>query len=180
MLDLVYDDAPYHVLFYDGELHVRRTDRFDGWSTQPTAGGVSFFAYGVQGYLDLVPAAEASPDPRERPTNHPDARRRPVDRATPGRGLAAGRSDGVAGRYPRLRGCAESRDGRAPRPPESSTMTDPASSEPPPDALQPSTIADLLAATAVTVGAELRRAGRRRQVAACPPVSGAPASASGT
>jgi DinB superfamily len=38
-------------------------------------------------------------------------------------------------------------------------MTDPASSEPPPDALQPSTIADLLAATAVTVDAELRGLG---------------------
>jgi peptide/nickel transport system substrate-binding protein len=63
MLDRVYDDAPYHVLFYDGDLHARRTDRFDGWSTQPAAGGVSFFAYGVQGYLDLVPAAEASPTP---------------------------------------------------------------------------------------------------------------------
>ena len=63
MLDLVYDDAPYHVLFYDAELHARRTDRFDGWSTQPRTGGVSLFAYGVQGYLDLVPAVEASPTP---------------------------------------------------------------------------------------------------------------------
>jgi hypothetical protein len=63
MLDLLYDDAPYHVLFYDDELHARRTDRFDGWSTQPRAGGVSLFAYGVQGYLDLVQAVEASPTP---------------------------------------------------------------------------------------------------------------------
>jgi peptide/nickel transport system substrate-binding protein len=63
MLDLVYDDAPYHVLFYDDELHARRTDRFDGWTTQPRAGGVSVFAYGVQAYLDLVGAVGPSPTP---------------------------------------------------------------------------------------------------------------------
>ena len=63
MLDMVYDDAPYHVLFYDAELHAHRTDRFAGWSRQPAAGGVSLFTYGVQGYLDLVPAAEPSPAP---------------------------------------------------------------------------------------------------------------------
>jgi hypothetical protein len=38
-------------------------------------------------------------------------------------------------------------------------MTDLASSDPPPDPLQPSTIADLLGATAVTVEAELRGLG---------------------
>ena len=38
-------------------------------------------------------------------------------------------------------------------------MTDPATSEPPPDPLQPATIADLLAATPVTVEAELRALG---------------------
>lgn len=63
MLDLVYDDAPYHVLFYDDELHARRADRFEGWTTQPPSGGVSLFTYGVQGYLDLLPLAEASPTP---------------------------------------------------------------------------------------------------------------------
>ena len=63
MVDLVYDDAPYHVLFYDDELHARRIGRFEGWSTQPRAGGVSLFAFGVGGYVDLLPASEASPSP---------------------------------------------------------------------------------------------------------------------
>jgi hypothetical protein len=65
MVDLVYDDAPYHVLFYDDELHARRIGRFEGWSTQPPAGGVSLFAHGVGGYLDLAPATEASPAPAD-------------------------------------------------------------------------------------------------------------------
>jgi peptide/nickel transport system substrate-binding protein len=56
LLDLAYDEAPYHILFYDDELHAHRTDRFEGWTTQPRVGGVSLFTYGVQGYLDLLPA----------------------------------------------------------------------------------------------------------------------------
>lgn len=63
MVDLIYDDAPYLVLFYDDELHARRAGRFEGWSTQPRTGGVSLFAYGVGGYLDLLPATAASPTP---------------------------------------------------------------------------------------------------------------------
>ncbi len=64
MLDLAYDDAPYHVLFYDDELHANRTDRFEGWTTQPRDGGVSLFTTGVQAYLDLVPAGtSATPSP---------------------------------------------------------------------------------------------------------------------
>ena len=64
MLDLAYDDAPYHILFYDDELHAHRTDKFEGWTTQPRDGGVSLFTYGVQGYLDLLPAGStATPSP---------------------------------------------------------------------------------------------------------------------
>lgn len=69
MLDLVYDEAPYLVLFYDDELHVQRTDRFGPWTTQPRDGGVSLFTAGVEGYLDLVPAATlATPSPPPSPT----------------------------------------------------------------------------------------------------------------
>ncbi|HSL77679.1 MAG TPA: ABC transporter substrate-binding protein [Candidatus Limnocylindrales bacterium] len=69
MLDLAYDEAPYLVLFYDDELHAHRTDRFGPWTTQPRAGGVSLFTAGVQGYLDLVPAADlATPSPAPSPT----------------------------------------------------------------------------------------------------------------
>jgi peptide/nickel transport system substrate-binding protein len=63
MLDLVYDDAPYHVLFYEADLSAHRTDRFDGWSAQPLTGGASYFTSGVEAYLDLVRAAPASPTP---------------------------------------------------------------------------------------------------------------------
>ena len=64
MQDLAYDDAPYLVLFYDDELHAHRTDRFEGWTTQPRDGGVSLFTSGVQAYLDLVPlGTSATPSP---------------------------------------------------------------------------------------------------------------------
>ena len=66
MQNLIYDEAPYHVLFYDAELHAYRTDKFEGWVLQPRDGGVSLFATGVETYLNLVPAgstATASPPP---------------------------------------------------------------------------------------------------------------------
>jgi peptide/nickel transport system substrate-binding protein len=70
MLDLVYDEAPYLILFYDDELHAHRTDRFGPWTTQPRDGGVSLFTAGVEGYLDLVPAATlATPSPAPSPTS---------------------------------------------------------------------------------------------------------------
>ena len=66
MQNLIYDEAPYHVLFYDAELHAYRTDKFEGWVLQPRDGGVSLFATGIETYLNLVPAgstATASPPP---------------------------------------------------------------------------------------------------------------------
>jgi peptide/nickel transport system substrate-binding protein len=69
MLDLAYDEAPYLILFYDDELHAHRIDRFGPWTTQPRDGGVSLFTAGVEGYLDLVPAATlATPSPPPSPT----------------------------------------------------------------------------------------------------------------
>ena len=60
MLDLVYDDAPYLVLFYDDELDAHRTDRFSGWP-DATKGTTPFFTTGVGGYLGLAaPAASPS------------------------------------------------------------------------------------------------------------------------
>ena len=38
MQQLVYDEAPYHILYYDAELHAYRTDKFAGWTNQPTDG----------------------------------------------------------------------------------------------------------------------------------------------
>jgi hypothetical protein len=84
MVDLAYDEAPYLLLFYDDELHARRTDRFGGWTTQPRDGGVSLFTAGVQGYLGLVPAASlATPSPTV-PSAGPTTGPPPTPTASPG------------------------------------------------------------------------------------------------
>ena len=64
MQDMIYDDAPYIILFYDNELHAYRSDRFEGWTLQPRDGGVALFATGVETYQNLVPVGtSASPSP---------------------------------------------------------------------------------------------------------------------
>ena len=64
MQQLVYDEAPYHILFYDAALHAYRTDKFGGWALQPTEGGLPFFGFGNENYNCLTaPAAVASPSP---------------------------------------------------------------------------------------------------------------------
>ncbi len=69
MQNLIYDEAPYHILFYDDELHAYRTDKFEGWTLQPRDGGVSLFAYGVESYLGLVKVGStATPSPDPAPT----------------------------------------------------------------------------------------------------------------
>jgi peptide/nickel transport system substrate-binding protein len=65
MQNLVYDEAPYHILYYDAELHAYRTDKFAGWTNQPTVGGTPLFGYGSFGYTKLsdvaaVPSAAPS------------------------------------------------------------------------------------------------------------------------
>ena len=62
MQQLAYDQAPYHVLFYDAALHAYRTDKFGGWTLQPTEGGLPFFAYGARDY-SLLTAPAAGRDP---------------------------------------------------------------------------------------------------------------------
>ncbi len=63
MQEIVYNEAPYHVLYYDASLHAYRTDRYSGWVNQPD-NGTPFFGYGPYGYTQLqlggasdVPAA---------------------------------------------------------------------------------------------------------------------------
>jgi len=63
MQNLIYDQAPYHILFYDAQLDAYRTDRFGGWQNQPTENGVPLFGYGSLGYTLLTPAQAASPEP---------------------------------------------------------------------------------------------------------------------
>jgi peptide/nickel transport system substrate-binding protein len=62
MQQIAYDQAPYHVLFYDAALHAYRTDKFGGWQLSPGQGGLPFFAYGVPVYDYLTaPAPAATP-----------------------------------------------------------------------------------------------------------------------
>ena len=95
-----YDDAPYHVLFYDSELHAYRTDRFEGWVNQPLEDGAPLFGYGSTGYTLLTPVgAEPAPEPERR--RRPGGRRR----ASPGaRGAVdAGATSGDNAAAPRRR-----------------------------------------------------------------------------
>ena len=58
-----YDAAPYHILYYDDNLHAYRTDKFSGWQNQP-ANGTPLFSYSTLGETLLKPAsAAASPAP---------------------------------------------------------------------------------------------------------------------
>jgi peptide/nickel transport system substrate-binding protein len=59
MQNLVYDEAPYIILYYDAELHAYRTDKFGGWTNQPED-GTPLFGYGSGGY-NLLTDATATP-----------------------------------------------------------------------------------------------------------------------
>ena len=50
----MYDEAPYHILYYDAELHAYRTDKFGGWTNQPSEDGTPLFGYGSIGYTKLT------------------------------------------------------------------------------------------------------------------------------
>ena len=54
--NLFYDQAPYHILYYDDELDAYRTDKFAGWQNQPLDTGVPLFTYSVIGYSFLTDA----------------------------------------------------------------------------------------------------------------------------
>jgi peptide/nickel transport system substrate-binding protein len=63
MQNLMYDQAPYHILYYDATLVAYRTDRFSGWSNQPVANGTPLFGYGSFTYTTLLDATAATPSP---------------------------------------------------------------------------------------------------------------------
>jgi peptide/nickel transport system substrate-binding protein len=64
MQNVFYDEAPYIILYYDAELHAYRTDKFAGWSLQPSEGGTPLFGYGSIGYTKLTdPNAVPTPGP---------------------------------------------------------------------------------------------------------------------
>jgi peptide/nickel transport system substrate-binding protein len=64
MQNIVYDEAPYNILFYDSYLDVYRNDRFAGWQKMPSEFGIPFFTYGTLNYTLLTDAtAQPSPTP---------------------------------------------------------------------------------------------------------------------
>ena len=66
---IFYDKAPYHILYYDNELHAYHTDKFANWQTQPTVDGTPFFINGSLNYTLLTDAkATPSPSPTPAPT----------------------------------------------------------------------------------------------------------------
>jgi peptide/nickel transport system substrate-binding protein len=68
MQNIFYNDAPYHVVFYDNTLQAYRTDKFVGWTNQPPENGTPLFGYGYPGYMALVDAASVTPAPTAAPT----------------------------------------------------------------------------------------------------------------
>ncbi|MFP5343009.1 MAG: ABC transporter substrate-binding protein [Candidatus Limnocylindria bacterium] len=60
MQQIFYDEAPYHILYYDAALHAYRSDRFTNWVNQPDE-GTPLFGYGPYGYTQLQLAGSAEP-----------------------------------------------------------------------------------------------------------------------
>ena len=60
MQEIVYNEAPYHILAYDSALHAYRTDKFTNWVNQPD-NGTPLFGYGPYGYTQLQLAGAAEP-----------------------------------------------------------------------------------------------------------------------
>ena len=68
MQNIMYDEAPYHILFYNSNLDAYRTDRFAGWTDQPVGNGVPLFGYGSLDYTLLTAAGAATPSPSAAPS----------------------------------------------------------------------------------------------------------------
>jgi hypothetical protein len=63
MQNLIYDEAPYDILYYDANLVAYRTDKFTGFQNMP-ADGTPLFTYGPLGYTllkDATAVVEPSP-----------------------------------------------------------------------------------------------------------------------
>ncbi len=56
MQQIMYDQAPYHVLYYPSQLDANRTDRFGGWRSQPSQNGNPLFGFGPLDYTYLTDA----------------------------------------------------------------------------------------------------------------------------
>ncbi len=69
MQNLIYDQAPYHILYYDSNLEAWRTDHFTGWAFQPADNGSPLFGYGSWGYRQLA-VAGSEPSPTAAPSEN--------------------------------------------------------------------------------------------------------------
>ena len=76
MQNLFYDQAPYHILFYDDELTAYRTDKWGGWQNQP-ANGTPLFSYSTLGET-LLTDASAAPSPTVAPSGETAASSAPT------------------------------------------------------------------------------------------------------
>lgn len=88
MQNLIYDEAPYDVLYYDANLDAYRTDRFAGWYNQP-GNGTPMFTYSILGYTKLTNAAL---QPTPVPATPGPAGETPAPTAAPG-GTGSGGGD---------------------------------------------------------------------------------------
>ncbi|HEV7810161.1 MAG TPA: peptide ABC transporter substrate-binding protein [Candidatus Limnocylindrales bacterium] len=58
MQNMIYNEAPYDILYYDANLAAYRTDKFAGWQNQPPD-GTPFFTYSTLQYTYLTDATAA-------------------------------------------------------------------------------------------------------------------------
>lgn len=93
MQELFYNEAPYHVLYYDSNLDAYRTDRFAGWQNQPRDNGTPLFSYSSLGYT-LLTDATAVPSPEPSASAAPSAGASAAPSASPGGGGTPAGSSG--------------------------------------------------------------------------------------
>ena len=74
MQNLIYDEAPYDVLYYDANLDAYRTDRFAGWQNMPS-NGTPLFTYGTLDYTHADRRDGGGQRRRRAPSRPPRARR---------------------------------------------------------------------------------------------------------
>jgi len=60
MQQMVYNDAPYAVLYYDQTLQAYRDDRWTGFTPQPSDGGDLLASYGPHGFVSIEPLSAES------------------------------------------------------------------------------------------------------------------------
>lgn len=97
MQNLIYNEAPYDVLYYDANLDAYRNDRFAGWQNMPS-NGTPFFTYGILNYTLLTDAtAVPTPGPTVAATPGTGGSTAP---ASPGPSAVPGNTSGSGGTTP--------------------------------------------------------------------------------